>query len=146
MFPVRHDVILVKLLESQAEHLLCTTSVRVNRLKELSARKYKAGDYQQSRREALRELDIQHDYEEKPKAKAMDQSHYYTHPVSVSVIECYLFWHNIWIEVFAHKSCCQSYYLVILEVDLSNIVFHRLHLSSALSFLWSVRWDRKSVV
>ena len=76
--------VVVRLLESQADHLLCTTSVRVNRLKELSDSRYKTSDYQQSRREALHELDLQHDYEEKPKAMSLDQAHYYSHPVPVS--------------------------------------------------------------
>jgi len=74
----------VKLLENQAEHLLCTTSVRVNRLREVSDQRYNPLAYQASRREAIRQLDLQHDYEEKPKAMTLEHEHYFTHPVSVS--------------------------------------------------------------
>ncbi|XP_067949875.1 uncharacterized protein [Watersipora subatra] len=75
----QYDV--VKLLESQADHMLCSTSVRVNRLKETVDQKYKSADYKENRRLALHELDMQHDYEEKPKPLSLDGSHYYSHLV-----------------------------------------------------------------
>ena len=74
----------VKLLENQAEHLLCSTSVRVNRLRELSEKKYNSEEYRVSRRDAIRQLDLQHDYEDMTKYIGNEHQPYYSNPVSVS--------------------------------------------------------------
>jgi len=55
-------------------------------LREVSDQRYNPLAYQASRREAIRQLDLQHDYEEKPKAMTLEHEHYFTHPVLFNLV------------------------------------------------------------
>ena len=80
---IKH-ILAVKFLECHAEHLLCSTSTRVNRLKEVSDRKNKTSQFREGRRDVIRQLDIQHDLEER--TQPYYGKSYYSYPSSVRIL------------------------------------------------------------